>query len=399
MLREGAIGAALWLLPAAALASGFAIPEQSAKALGMGGVGVAADVGAAAIYYNPGALGWEDGIAAELSGTLIIPSFSYEPLRAIDGSPAKANPQVFVLPTLFAGFPVGPLHLGVGVFSNFGLGLEWPAGFDGRFESQSSALQTLTFNATVAWKIHRHVSIGAGFDLVRGTVKLSQRLNMIDAEGLLTLGGGTWGAGANAGVATHFLDDRLSIGVSYRSAVALAFDGRADFVVPPEFEATLRDQAIRTTIVLPHIISLGVAFKPVKKLELSLDGSYTTWSSIDAFRFDFEDDALDQQLRRDWVNTVTFRLGGQWEVYDKLTLRLGVGFDQSPAPAHTLSPSLPDAHRLLFSVGAGYRLGNFSLDAGYLLAVLLARQSAEPAFPARYSGLAHVVGLTLSFRQ
>jgi long-subunit fatty acid transport protein len=76
-----------------------------------------------------------------------------------------------------------------------------------------------------------------------------------------------------------------------------------------------------------------------------------------------------------------------------------VGFDQSPAPAETLSPSLPDAHRLFGSVGAGYQLGNFSIDAGYLLAGLLTRQSAEPAFPGRYSGLAHLIGLTAGFRQ
>jgi long-chain fatty acid transport protein len=388
------------LLPAIALASGFAIPEQSAKSMGMGGAGVAADVGAASVYYNPGALGWEEGIAAELGGTLIIPAFKYEPLRAIDGLPASAKPQVFVLPTLFAGFPVGPIHLGVGVFSNFGLGLEWPESFDGRFEALSSSLQTFTINATVAWKIHRHVSIGAGFDLVRATVQLSQKLNMIDAEGKLTLGGGTWGAGANAGIATHWLDgDRLSIGFTYRSAVSLGFEGRADFVVPAEFEATLRDQAIRTTIVLPHVFTLGFAFKPVPKLQLTLDASYTTWSTIDAFRFDFEDDALDQELRRDWVNTFTFRLGGQWEVVEKLTIRAGFGFDQSPAPAQTLSPSLPDAHRLFGALGVGYRLGNFAIDAAYLLAGLLPRQSAEPAFPGRYSGLAHVIGLTLSFRQ
>jgi long-chain fatty acid transport protein len=387
------------LLPTTALASGFAIPEQSAKSLGMGGTGIAADVGAAAVYYNPGALGWEEGIAAELSGTLIVPSFRYEPLRSIDGTPASARTQVFVLPAVFAAFPVGPVRLAVGAFSNFGLGLEWPASFDGRFEALSSNLQTFTLNATAAWKIHRHISSGAGFDLVRATVELSQRLNMIDAEGTLRLGGGTWGAGANAGVALRFLDDRLTIGVTYRSAVSLGFEGRADFAVPPEFEATLRDQAIRTTIVLPHIIGLGVGFKVTPKLQLSLDGTYTTWSTIDAFRFDFEDDALDQELRRDWVNTFNVRLGGQWEVVDKLTLRAGFGFDQSPAPAETLSPSLPDAHRLFGSVGVGYRLGNFSLDGGYLLAGLLTRQSTEPAFPGRYSGLAHVAGLTASFRQ
>ena len=395
-----AVAGLLACAPALALAAGFAVPELSAKTVGMGGVGAASDLGASSLYYNPGAIGFEDGAAVEVAGALVVPTFDYRPPAGASGTATSALTQVFVLPSVFALAPIGPLHVGLSAFSNFGLGLEWPAAFDGRFEVQSISLQTYTLNATLGWKAHEHVSLAAGFDMVRGAVELRQRLNLVDAEGLLHLGGGTWGAGANAGVLTRWLDDgRLTAGLTWRSAVALPFAGRADFVVPPEFETQLQDQAVRTTLVLPHVFTLAVGFRPVPKLQLALDASYTTWSSLDALRFDFDDDALDQVLRRDWTNSFTVRLGAQWEVVDKLTLRLGAGFDQTPSPADTLSPSLPDCHRVLASVGAGYRLGNFSVDLGYLLAILVPRTSEGAAFPASYSGMAHVAALSLSFRQ
>lgn len=393
-----------WLLcllaSAPALAAGFALPEQSGRSIGMGGTGTASAEGASSIFYNPGALGFEEGFAAELSGMLIVPQFSYQPLRAIDGSSASAETRLFPLPAVFVAAPIGPVRVGLGAFANYGLGITWPSTFDGRFEATRSDLQTFTLNPTVAWRFHEHASIGAGFDLVRGTVELVRQLDFVDREGTLRLGGEGWGFGGNAGIATHWLNDRLAVGLSYRSAVSLRFRGRADFTVPREFEAQLRDQAVKTALLLPHTVSLGAAFRITPRVRVTLEGTFTTWSTLDALVLEFADPALDTTLRRDWTPTVTVRAGGELEVVPKtLRVRLGAGFDPSPSPAATLSPSLPDASRVLASAGVGYQRGNFSADLGYLFVFLLPRASEPDAFPARYAGLAHVIGLSVGFRQ
>ncbi len=366
----------------------------------MAGTGTAAAEGASTIFYNPGALGFEEGFAAEVSGLFLIPQFKYEPKRAVDGTAASPTTRLFALPAIFAAVPVGPVRIGVGAFANYGLGINWPAGFDGRFDATDSALQTFTLNPTVAWRINEHLSFGAGFDLVRGTVELIRQLDFVDREGTLRLGGDTWGFGGNAGVSTHWLSDRLVVGLSYRSAVSLRFKGRADFTVPPEFEAQLKDQAVKTALLLPHTLSLGAAFRATPRLRFTLDGTVTTWSTFDALVLEFADASLNTTLRRSWSTTVNVRAGGEFAVVPKRVLaRLGLGFDPSPSPANTLSPSLPDASRLLASVGVGYTQGSFCVDLGYLFVFLLPRESEPDAFAARYSGTAHVIGLSASFRQ
>lgn len=388
------------LVASPAFAAGFALPEQSGRSVGMAGTGVASAEGASTIFYNPGSLGFEEGFAAEVSGIFIVPQFNYEPLRAVDGTNASAATRVFALPTVFAAAPIGPLRVGVGAFANYGLGITWPSTFDGRFEATHSNLQTFTLNPTVAWRFHENFSIGAGFDIVRGTVELVRQVDFHDSEGTLRLGGDTWGFGGNAGIATHWLRDRLMVGLSYRSAVSLRFRGRADFTVPREFQAQLKDQDVKTALLLPHTVSLGASFRVTPRLRLTLEGTVTTWSTLDALVLEFEDSALNTTLRRDWTTTLTARAGAELAVLPKtLMVRLGVGFDPSPSPSTTLSPSLPDASRVLASLGVGYVQGNFSADVGYMFVFLLPRSSEGEAFPARYSGMAHVIGLSVGFRQ
>jgi long-chain fatty acid transport protein len=383
-----------------AFAAGFALPEQSARSIGMGGTGTAAADGASTIFYNPGALGFEEGFSAEVSGLLILPQFGYAPLTAVLGTPASAATRLLALPTLFVAAPIGPVRIGLGAFANYGLGLTWPEGFDGRFEATASNLQTFTLNPTAAWRINEHLSFGAGVDVVRGTIELVRQLDFVDSEGTLRLGGDTWGVGGNAGISTHFLSDRLGVGLSYRSAVSLKFKGRADFTAPVEFQAQLRDQDVKTALLLPHTISLGGAFRVTQRWRVTLEATYTTWSTLDALVLEFADASINTTLRRDWTNTLTVRAGGELMVIPKtLQVRLGLGFDPSPSPASTLSPSLPDASRLLVGLGVGYVRGNFSADLGYLFTFLLPRASEPPAFPARYSGTAHVFGLSVGFKQ
>ncbi|MFZ5470611.1 MAG: OmpP1/FadL family transporter [Myxococcota bacterium] len=383
-----------------AAAAGFAVPEQSARAVGSAGTGTASAFGASTLYYNPGLLPFEDGISAEVSTNLILPTFSYAPVRAVDGSPSTVDPRLFAIPSVFAAAPLSnQLFAGVGAFSNFGLGLSWPATFDGRFEASASNVTTFTVNPSVAYRLNDRLGIGGGVSLVRGTVELAQQINFVDSEGSLRMGGGTFGFGFNLGFGARFLSDRLSVGASWRSDVPLSFQGRADFTVPREAEALLRDQDIRTSLTLPHVVAMGASYRVTPRLRVSGDVSYTAWSSLDALRLDFEDDALDQELRRDWQNTFTARVAGELSVNPQLTVRLGAGFDPTPSPTDTLSPSLPDSDRVLASMGVGYQMGNLTADLGYLLVLVTPRQSTGEAFPARYQGTAHMLGLSVGFRQ
>lgn len=395
-MRLRGLELAALLVASSSWAAGFAIPEQNARSTAMVGVGAASSEGAVGIYFNPGAVAFEDGIAAEISVLGLMPMIQAD----TEGTTYRADRSFSLAPTLFVTAPVTErLYVGFGAFSGFGAKVSWPESFPGRFEGSSSSLTTYTLNPTISLRLNDDIGIGAGVDVTRAAVQLNRQLDFGSTEGSLRLGGGTWGVGGNAGIEMRMMSKRLRLGANYRSATTLNFDGTASFDVPPELESELRDQDVRTTFVLPHVVSAGVGFLVQPRMLVTGELSYTTWSSLQSIDLDFEDDARDQSLRRDWTNSVAVKAAADYKLSPQLALRAGLGFDQTPSPDHTTQPSLPDASRVLASVGAGYRMGNFGVDFGYLFALLLPRTTSGEAFFATYSGTAHVFAISASFRQ
>ena len=386
------------VLPATVcLAAGFALDEQSARTLGMGGVGAAAAEGAVTVYYSPGAMAFEDGIAAEISGVLIIPSTSYTAPGG--GTAMHAEGSTFFLPTLFAtAHLLDNVTFGLGGFSNFGLGITWPNNFPGRFDTLSSSITTYTINPAISVAIGEHFGIGLGVDIVRATLQLQQDLNFGDAgPGSVLLGGGTWGVGFNAGLAARFLDDSLRLGLTWRSFVPLDIAGLAHFAVPVEFQSSSPDEGVHTSLTLPNLFALGGSYRVTQALKLALDLDYTTWSSLGSLDLDFNT-LTPQHLKKNWRNTLSVRVGAEYAIGRCWNVRLGVGYDPSPSPSYTLSSSLPDADRELIGAGLGFHGGMFFADLGYQFVYSNTRTTTPPAFPATYHTIANLAALTLGFR-
>lgn len=56
------------------------------------------------------------------------------------------------------------------------------------------------------------------------------------------------------------------------------------------------------------------------------------------------------------------RFGAEYRVTAPLSLRAGFVYDPSPAPATTMGPELPDADKMDYMVGVGYKIGAWTID-------------------------------------
>jgi long-chain fatty acid transport protein len=149
---------------------------------------------------------------------------------------------------------------------------------------------------------------------------------------------------------------------------------------------------------MPASLGLGVAVTPIPRLTLAFDANWVRWSSLEQLFFELQTTAAaSPPAPKNWEDRWNFRLGGEYGVTDALAVRAGIVYDPTPSPEETLSPDLPDADRLRFSVGAGYAFSSFRVDAGYQLVVLQEQRSTFPPLPGTYSGTAHVIGLTLGY--
>lgn len=387
------------LLASTSFASGFRLETHHARAAGMGIAVTALTDDASAIVYNPAGLAGRKGLDVQAGLTLVVPTIVFT--SDATGMSAATLTRVSTPINFNASFGITEdLAVGLGVFNPFGAGATWPAGWEGRGRALSSNVQTFAFNPTVAYRIHPRFKIGAGVQIVRGTVGIERALSFIDTEGKVSLGGDAWGVGWNAGVQGTIIDERLTFGFTWRSSVPLTFRGRAHFGdVPAEFQARLADQAITANVTLPDVATVGLGFIATPRLRLGLDVNFVTWSSFRQLFIDFTSADLDNPLAKRWRDTMSIHAGAEYDATKQVQVRLGVVYDQAATPADTLTPDLPDAQRVRFCAGVGYRFAfGLSLDAGYQFVLLVPQPSTAPGFSGTYTGSAQVVGLNAGYR-
>jgi len=70
----------------------------------------------------------------------------------------------------------------------------------------------------------------------------------------------------------------------------------------------------------------------------------------------------DSNAPKNWKDVIAGRFGAEYRVTDPLALRVGFAYDPSPVPSETMGPELPDADRLNYMIGVGYKIGPVTID-------------------------------------
>ena len=389
------LGAALGLAAGPARAGGFLVYDLSGEAIGRASAVSAETREPAANWFNPAALAYLDGTNVA-AGAVLVSARSYF-TAADSGAQTSSERGNFVLPTLYAQTKLGErVALGLGIYSAFGIGIEWPADWSGRENAISASLQTVSFNPNVAVKLDEHWSLAAGFDAIRSTVDFENGLPSI-VGGSVRIAGGTWGYGFNAAALYRPLPDRLHVALTYRSRVKLGFDGRADFKPGnPDFARALPDQSGHADITLPDIITVGVIGRPSRTVTLGFDVNAVLWSTYDQIPIDFAS-APDRTLNPQGHTALTFRGGVDVALPLGVHARGGLIYDRSAIPPEGVSPGLPDSSRIDLTTGLGYESGFFKADLGYMLVLFLptdAKGGVESP-EGRYVTHAELFGLTV----
>jgi long-chain fatty acid transport protein len=386
--------------PRDASAAGYALDVLAARGTGMAGAQGAMIDDSSSIFFNPAGIAQGKTFDAQVGVTLISPSFQY---TDTSGKETTLPFSVVPPPNLYvSGGLTDWLSIGVGLFTPYGLTIKWPDAWAGRQLITQSSLATYYINPTAAVKLGP-LRVGAGFQLVRGTVELKQDIRFGDQIGNADLGAAAWGAGANVGAQLEAIKQYLSFGVQYRSAVKLNFDdGKAHFGnVPAGLAGAIHDQAVTTSVVLPDQLTMGVATHPVKKLVIDFDAVWIQWSYLKSIDLTFPNDAsgtLNKSLPKNWHDTVNFHIGAEGELSDHWMLRGGVLIDPSPSQSNTLTPDIPDSTRVNLAIGGTWKHDiGIHVDVGYQFIILTGKTSTVAAFPGDYGGFANVLGISIGY--
>jgi len=390
-------------------ASGLAIPEQGAAALGMSAAMTARSEDLSAIFYNPAGIDYVEGFELYAGITPIMPRHTYSPMTKDVGifSKIDAEKNMFLPPQLYAAYRVHPKAvIGLGVYAPFGLGTEWADTWAGRYTSTYAEIQTVNINPTIAIEVHEKLSLGIGVSYITSSATIEKMVNTGGSVGLGTntaydsefgLDGDGTAWGLNLGALLRPME-RLQLGVSYRFAYDLEYEGKAKFKhkdvlknipggVHPITGAALSvydlvsanmpaSQTGTATMNMPWMLNFGLLYDFENNWDVSLDLDFVGWKSYEELTIDFEDDKPydEQTLDKDWENSFILRAGTSYVVNESLVARGGILFDKNPVPDETMDGQLPDANRFGFSLGMGYTFGKVTIDAGYMILLFQDRE-------------------------
>jgi long-chain fatty acid transport protein len=423
LLRRSVAVLVLGLAPLPASAAGFALFEQGAKGLGFAGAFTAQASDPSAIFHNPAGLAFLSGTQVYAGATMVAPRFEFVGAAPFPGpTVTEKSKSVYAFPpSFYISHTFDRLAVGLGVNVPFGLQSTWedPDNYSGRYISTNAELKGFSINPTLAYRLSDTVAIGAGLDVRLSSVVLERRVPVInpftqsvfDAAAVTLTSDTATGYGFNVGLLAR-LTDRLSFGASYRHKVKVDFEGDADFQLLSSGNAALDQRVaallpagalpVTTSIEFPAIASVGLSHR-WERWTAEVDVNWYGWSSFDRLPLTFVGRPdLSEVVVEEYEDSYQFRFGVQRLLGETWALRVGYFYDQTPSPAESVSPLLPDADRHAIALGLGWDpAGPLHVDAGTWI-IRSPERSTEgvnrDAYNGTYDSSALTIGLSIGYK-
>ena len=185
------------------------------------------------------------------------------------------------------------------------------------------------------------------------------------------------GYGYHLGWLYQFTPD-TRVGVSYHSQVAHHLSGSSKFIGPlaDDFNnGPLETSRSIANLTLPAYTAFSMYHRVSPQLAMMGSILYTQWNVFKNLVLQHEagiqDGAastnIDVVIPAYYRNTWFFSFGADYEVSNQVTLRGGVGYDETPVRNTNRNVALPDNNHYLAALGAHYQATNcLGLDLGWM---------------------------------
>lgn len=376
----------------------------------MGYTGIASWNDVSTASMNPGAIVFSRQSGIQVGTSVLKPATTF----------LEAAPSVYLdttlIPTQTPLFLNSVFHMntdpetrrisfGLAVNQPYGVSITWPDQWKGKFISQEFSLNTYFLHLTTSIRLTDKIGIGIGGSY--GAFNLLSRRALKDTDGIsLDLGSATltgtdltWGIFFGVFVK---MSETSTFSASLRSPMQINItNGSASFSVPVSLESQYPDQQFSAKFWLPPQLDMGLQLKARSRLTINLALNLTGWQLFDSLYYDLETPVptLNQYPETGFRNSLAMRIGGELSLTENFALRGGSYLENTSVPNNRLSPEFPDASRIGFTVGLGYRYRRIALDGGYQFAFTGERSGIleTASFGGIYESNAHAISLSLGY--
>lgn len=408
------------LAAGAAQAGSFSLyTESSVVAMGNYAAGIAAEAADASTgWYNPAGLALIHEQQAVMGGAGVFPSSKLSGTSTF-ATPGRPNfvesytnlqgARSAFIPSFHYAKPIGEnATVGLSVIAPFGLSTDWDRNGPLRYAATYSELLTTNISPEIGGKLSEHFALGAGLDFQYASVKFNRMLGLPTIMPLLGLAasnvdsysynkGDSWGMGFHAGLMTMFNDNHTRVGLNYQSKMKHRFHGWSQLTgklsntmnlfVPGvvananPLAKTWSNTLNSNNIELPDIVTLSGYHDVNDTFALLGSVVYTGWNSLKSIQLNNVAAAqvglgpfgpvsspalLNSRSTQEYKNAWRFALGGNYKVNEKMMLRAGGGYDQTPTNDENRDVRIADGNRWALSIGGHYQAKpSIGLDLGY----------------------------------
>jgi long-chain fatty acid transport protein len=403
------------------LAGGFALPDQGARALGLGGAFVARASGADSFQSNFAGVAFGDRPELVIGAASRLSQVKFTGADPFPGALAEETQKWIAPPAPTFGYvhPVGEhIVLGLGFSQPFGLRTSWdsPTAFSGRFIAQTTSLTSHVVTPGLAVRLADRLAVGGAVDLHFTRFSAERRLAAVNPFTLRRVDGATVSLKSDTisalGFRVGFMarpSEAFSLGVAYRQGVSFDLSGTATVERLPTGVGQLDSYLASVyppnalpfseTVSLPSVASAGVAYTWTD-WTFSGQVDIERWGSFGslAIRVEGAPD-LTTTVARDYEDTYALRLGLERRLSHAWTMRAGYAYVTTPVSTpESLTPVFVDANRHEVAVGFSVKAGAWHIDlsSGAMFYAKRATQGASPeGYDGTYENLVPVFGLTI----
>ncbi len=408
MIKKLIMAAAISSAALTTSAEGYQVNTLSARQNGMGHTGTAIKLGAESMIFNPAGIAFiDDIIDAQASVTGIFAKASAictEGRFETDNTPSTPM-SVNLAMSVYDNFKVG-----VSFYTPYGSGINWGVSWPGAVLNEKVNLAAYTLQPTLAWRPVKNLAIGAGVMVTWGNVDLDKGLVSSSSFNALMAAMGIPGktddtpasvnlngkaattVGVNAGIMWD-INSRWTVGASFRSKMNMKVKrGVATLSYANDFTRTILQERLdildkanfEASMPCAAVYNLGVSFKPTEKWLLAADFQLTGWNAYKELSIDFLSEKLepyDQHLTKNYHNSMTYHIGAQYSVTERLDLRAGMMIDTTPVNKKHYNPETPGMTKIEPSIGLSFSpVKNFSIDASRLYVAGLGENNASISY-------------------
>lgn len=356
------------------------LPDAGAAGKGFAFVGQADT--ASAVYYNPAGMTQIKGSEVIVGATLLQPFTSY---TSNSGSETDLKKHSYGVPHFYYVSDLGldKFAFGVRAGTSWGLVTEWADDSFSKYSATKSELKTQDYALAGAYQITDQWSVSISADYNRANLdKHKKMLQTGGGDGHLNLrmDGDAWGYR----LATHYkLSEKHMLGFMYRSKITHKLQGSVELsnlnTSGSNYQTIFGGTTFKTSselkTTLPQSLIVGYSYMPDEKWTFNFDFEWMDWSTIRDELVTYPDSLSGAQssvlntgnpVQHDWDSVYSFAAGFEYKANDRLRLRSGYYYHQSPIPNDTFDSSIPDDNSHGVTVGFGYDLKkDLTLDMAY----------------------------------